>query len=170
MLIKPGKNFQCGKFSWSPMCQVCHTSYTVDSHHIDAFTIEVWWNFDKMQIIFKAITGSSGYAFWWERTALHSMHGDGCLTLAWKVSVPATYLLRYAKVPYVTYQRELPKAATTSMVFCNRFFSHWYSVALSFPPRGVTRTSCYCFEYNFHLIKIPSHLNREAKPLYHIQV
>ena len=40
---------------------------------IDAFTIEVWWNFDKMQIIFKAITGSSGYAFWWERTALHSM-------------------------------------------------------------------------------------------------
>jgi len=26
-----------------------------------------------MQIIFKALTGSSGYAFWWERTALHSM-------------------------------------------------------------------------------------------------
>ena len=26
-----------------------------------------------MQIIFKAITGSSGYAFWWERTTLHSM-------------------------------------------------------------------------------------------------
>ena len=22
----------------------------------DAFTIEVWWNFDKMQIMFKAIT------------------------------------------------------------------------------------------------------------------
>ena len=28
--------------------------------------------FDKMQIIFKAITGSSGHAFWWERTVLHS--------------------------------------------------------------------------------------------------
>ena len=33
---------------------------------IDAFTIEVWWNFDKMQIIFKAVTGSSGHAPWWE--------------------------------------------------------------------------------------------------------
>ena len=32
--------------------------------HIDAFTIDVWWNFDKMQIIFKAIMGSSGHAFW----------------------------------------------------------------------------------------------------------
>ena len=39
---------------------------------IDAFTIEVWWNFDKMQIIFKAITGSSCHAFWWERSVLHS--------------------------------------------------------------------------------------------------
>ena len=29
-------------------------------------------------------------------------------------------------------------------------------------PRGVTGTSCYCFEYNLHLIKIPSHLNRES--------
>ena len=34
--------------------------------------------------------------------------------------------------------------------------------ALSFPPRGVTGTSGYCFEYNLHLIKIPSHLNRES--------
>ena len=40
--------------------------------HIDAF-IKVWWNFDKMQIIFKAITGGSSHAFWWERTVLHSM-------------------------------------------------------------------------------------------------
>ena len=46
-------------------------SYT-DAVHIsvDAFTIEVWWNFDKMC---KAITGSSGHAFWWETTVLHSM-------------------------------------------------------------------------------------------------
>ena len=29
---------------------------------IDAFMIDVWWNFDEMQIIFKAITGSFGYA------------------------------------------------------------------------------------------------------------
>ena len=26
----------------------------------------------------------------------------------------------------------------------------------------MTGTSCYCFEYNLHLIKIPSHLNRES--------
>ena len=71
---------------------------------IDAFTIEAWWNFDKMQIIFKAITGSSGYAFWWERTALHSME-----TVVWrlpgslrKYQSRTTFLLRYAIVPYVT--------------------------------------------------------------------
>ena len=32
----------------------------------------------------------------------------------------------------------------------------------SFPPEGVTGTSGYRFEYNLHLIKIPSHLNRES--------
>ena len=32
----------------------------------------------------------------------------------------------------------------------------------SFPPEGVTGTSGYHFEYNLHLIKIPSHLNRES--------
>ena len=31
----------------------------------------------------------------------------------------------------------------------------------SFPPKDVTRTSGYCFEYDLHLIKIPSHLDRE---------
>ena len=35
---------------------------------MDAFTIEVWWNFDKIQIIFRVITGSSSLA-----TILHSM-------------------------------------------------------------------------------------------------
>ena len=37
------------------------------------FHDRVLWNFDKMQIIFKAITESFGHAFWWERTVLHSM-------------------------------------------------------------------------------------------------
>ena len=32
----------------------------------------------------------------------------------------------------------------------------------SFPPEGVTGTSGYRFEYNLHLIKIPSHLDRES--------
>ena len=45
--------------------------------HIDAF-IKVWWNFDNMQIIFKAITGSSSHTFWWERTVWRC-----CLTLLW---------------------------------------------------------------------------------------
>jgi len=115
-------------------------------------------------MIFKAITGSSGYAFWWERTALHSME-----TVVWrllgslrKYQSRTTYLLRYAKVPYVTQQRELSKAASQRLPL--RFFCIYrpYSAALSFPPRGVTGTSCYCFEYNLHLIKIPSHLNRES--------
>ena len=44
-------------------------------------------------------------------------------------------------------------------LFC---ISRPYSAVLSFPPRGVTETSCYCFEYNLHHIKIPSHLNRES--------
>ena len=43
-----------------------------------------------------------------------------------------------------------------------RFFCRPYSAALSFPPRGMTGTSGYCFEYNLHLIKTPSHLNRES--------
>ena len=43
---------------------LCHGER--DSPLIDAFTIEVSWNFDKMQIIFKAVTGRSGHAPWWE--------------------------------------------------------------------------------------------------------
>ena len=71
---------------------------------MDNFMIDVWWNFDKMQIIFKAITGSSGHAFWGERTVLHSME-----TVVWwwsgslgKYQSRKRYLLWHAKVPYVT--------------------------------------------------------------------
>ena len=46
--------------------------------------------------------------------------------------------------------------------FCDRFFSCPYSATLSFPPRGVTGTSGYCFEYDLHLINIPSHLDCES--------
>ena len=75
---------------------------------IDAFTIDVWWNFDKMQMIFKAITESSGHAFWWERTVLHSMEtvvGRWSGSLG-KYKSQKRYLLQYAKVPYVTYSKE----------------------------------------------------------------
>ena len=48
-----------------------------------------------MQIIFKAITGSSGHAFWWERTVMHSI---------WR-----------------PWQREPPKAATNCIIFATDF-------------------------------------------------
>ena len=37
-----------------------------------------------------------------------------------------------------------------------------YSAALTFPPRGVTRTSCYHFEYDLHLMNFSSQLNHES--------
>ena len=56
-----------------------------------------------MQMIFKAIIRSSGHAFWWERTVLHSMETvvDAGL-VALESQSRKRYLLRYAKVPYVT--------------------------------------------------------------------
>ena len=68
---------------------------------IDAFMIDVCWNFDKMQMIFKVITGSSGHVFWWERTVLHSMEtvvGHWSVSLG-KYQSRKRYLLQYAKVP-----------------------------------------------------------------------
>ena len=46
--------------------------------------------------------------------------------------------------------------------FLRQIFFRLYSAALSFPPRGVTRTSCYRFEYDLHLIKILSHIDCES--------
>ena len=54
-----------GRFPINP-CTFCRNI-------MSAFTMKAWWIYDKMQIIFKAITGSSGHAFWWERAVLHSM-------------------------------------------------------------------------------------------------
>ena len=50
------------------------------------------------------------------------------------------------------------EAATSSVVFA----TDSSRAVLSFPPRGVTGTSGYRFEYDLHLIKIPSHLDRES--------
>ena len=69
--------------------------------------------------------------------------------------------LRYRTLRY----RTLPSKEQGSNQlrgFCDRFFSRPYSTLLSFPPRGVTGTSSYRFEYDLHLIKIPSHLDRES--------
>ena len=54
------KKYTCLQFIKTDLLQVTRILL------IDAFTIELWWNFDEMQIIFKAITGISGHAFWWE--------------------------------------------------------------------------------------------------------
>ena len=50
--------------------------------------------FDKMQIIFKAITGSSSHTFWWEGTVLHSMETlfDAGLVALENISVPEKVL------------------------------------------------------------------------------
>ena len=53
--------------------------------------------------------------------------------------------------------RVLPdQRQTTVSIECSTVF---------FPPEGVAGTSCYRFEYNLHLIKIPSHVNRESSIL-----
>ena len=67
---------------------------------IDAFTIDVRWNFDKMQMIFKAITGSSVTPSGGKdsmETVVGCWSGSLGKHQFWK-----RYLLRYAKVPYVT--------------------------------------------------------------------
>ena len=65
-------------------------TYTVHVliHSVDAFMIEVCWNFDKMQTRFKAITRSFGHAFWWETTVLQSMETllDTCLVALESIS------------------------------------------------------------------------------------
>ena len=45
------------------VCARCSLRAGYRAAHNYAFT-DVGWNFDKMQIIFKATTGSSGRAFW----------------------------------------------------------------------------------------------------------
>ena len=50
--------------------------------------------------------------------------------------------------------------------FLRQILLSLYSAVLSFPPRGVTGTSCYRFEYDLHLIKIPSHLEASILAVY----
>ena len=125
-------------------------------------------DFDEMQIIFKAITGSSGYAFWWERTALHSMETlvwhlpDACLVALESISPGQRIYYGTLRCRTLPSKENFPKQRLPPWFFCNRFFSRLYSAALSFPPRGMTGTSGYCFEYNLHLTKILSHLNCES--------
>ena len=80
-------------------------------------------------------------------------------TLFGKYQSRKRYLQRYAKVPYVTYQRELRKAATSSVVFATDS-----SLARTVPLYLPTKGRAHIFLYiALHLIKIPSHLDRESE-------
>ena len=103
-------------------------------------------NFDKM---FKAITRSSGHTFWWERTVLHSVETFDTGLVALESISPGKGIcystLRCCTLPSKeNFTRQQP-----APWFCDRFYSHPYSAALSFPPRGVTGTSCYHFVYAY---------------------
>ena len=112
-----------------------------------------------MQTIFKAITGSSGHAFWWERTVLHSTETTFDTGL---VAGKGTYhgTLRCRALPSKE-NRTCQGSSDQLRGFCSRLLSRLLSAVLSFPPRGVTRSSRYRFKYDLHL-KIPSHLDRES--------
>ena len=105
----------------------------------DAFTIEVWWNFDNMQITFKAV--SSNRKFWsrplvggkmrhcmGERKIHCKNHGgSGCLG---KFSLLG--YISYLSIPYSKYVvrdwhfLRLPgQCQTTVFIECSAVLSHW---------------------------------------------
>ena len=158
MLKKNGFNVKNTNLGTHKIWTMFHTWNT-----IDAFTIEVWWNFDKMQIIFKVITGSSGHALWWERTVLYSMETLFDTGLVALESISPWKDIYYGMLRCRTLSfKENFSHIVRLCGFCNRFFSCPYSAALCFPPRAMIAISCYRFEYNLHLIKTLSHLNRES--------
>ena len=57
-------------FNLESLCPYLQKAYYIVSP-IDAFMNYTCKNFDEM-MIFKAITGSYGYAFWWERTVRYT--------------------------------------------------------------------------------------------------
>ena len=87
---------------------------------------------------------------------------DACLVALESISPGQRIYYGTLRCHTLPSKENFPRQRLPPWFFCNRFFSRPYSAALSFPPRGVTGTSCYCFEYNLHLIKIPSHLYRES--------
>ena len=123
---------------------------------IDVFTIKVWWQIDKMQIIFKVITGSSSHAFWW--VVLH------CMEMLLDAGLVALESISPGKDVYYgtlrcrlspsgkNYPRQWP-----APWFLWQIFFHLFRAALSFPPRSVTGTSCYHFEYDHESIYTVAH-------------
>ena len=85
-------------FNLESLRQYLQKAYYIVSP-IDAFTNNTYKNFDEMQLIFKTITGSYGYAFWWERT------------------------VRYTKVSYVI--RYLPDRTSQD---CDQIFTSDFSL------------------------------------------
>jgi len=78
-------------------------------------------HFGKMQMIFKARTGSFGHASWWERTVLCSME-----TVIWSRSGGQSIgsgkgiLPRYAKVPYGYLAEKTSQDSDQLHCFCGR--------------------------------------------------
>ena len=89
-----------------------------------------------------------------------ALYGDGCLTLVALESISPGQRIYYGTLRCHTFPSKDNLPRQRLPWFLQQISS--YSAALSFPPRGVTGISCYCFEYNLHLIKITSHLNRES--------
>ena len=68
--------------------QTAHSLHPSDRSQLTAYRCFHDWGVMEFWIIFKATTGSSGYAFWWERTTLHSWRRlfDACLVALKSVS------------------------------------------------------------------------------------
>ena len=115
--------------------------------YIDAFMNCTCENFDKMQIIFKAITESSGCAPWWERKC--------CTLWRWLFDAGLAALESISPGEGIYYGtlrcHTLPSGERTSQgsnqlhVFYDRFFSYPYSTVQFFPTRWRDRTSGYRF-------------------------
>ena len=112
----------------------------------------------------KAITESSGHAFWRERTVLHSTETKSNASPVALESISpgkGTYYgtLRSRTLPSKEdFRRQWPAPwIFLSPVQCRTFLL----------TKGVIRTSCYHIEDDFRLIKIPSHLDRESIHMYY---
>ena len=77
---------------------------------------------------------------------------DACLVALKSISPGQRIYYGTLRCHALPSKENFPRQRLPPCFFCNRYFSRPYSAALFFPPRGVTGTSGYCFEYNskFH--------------------
>ena len=110
------------------------------------------------------ITGSSGHASGGKNCT--ALYGDGCLTAGLvaleSISPGKGIYCGMLRCCMLHSKENFPRQRPAMWFLQKIFLSPWYSAVLSFPPEGMTQTSCHCFEYSLHLIEIPSHVNRES--------